>query len=106
MRTYEMNGHELEIIDCKDLPNHQVRINYILDGNKKEDTIENRHALVSFFADILELDPDDRFDQNRIKLLMYADEKVFPLDEEDLPKPIHDVSEEDLYKIFNIQEKV
>ena len=106
MSKYEMNGHELEIIDCKDLPNYQVRINYILDGKKKEDMIENRHALVSFFADILELDPDDRFDQNRIKLLMYADEKVFPLDEEDLPKPIHDVSEEDLYKIFKIQEKI
>ena len=48
MRKYEMNGHELEIIDCKDLPNHQVRINYILDGNKKEDTIETRYARVSF----------------------------------------------------------
>ena len=102
MRTYEMNGHELEILDCEDLPNHKVRIKYILNGIGKEDTIENRHALVSFFAGILDLDPDDRFDKNRIKLLMYADEKVFPLDEEGLPEPIHDVSEDDLFKVFNI----
>ena len=105
MKTYEMNGHELEILDCRDLPNHQVRIKYILDGQKKEDTIEDRHALVSFFAEILDLDPDDRFDLNRIKLLMYADEKVFPLDEEGLPEPIHDVTDDDLFKVFNIQEK-
>ena len=105
MKTYEMNGHELEILDCEDLPNHQVRIKYILDSKKKEDTIEDRHALVSFFAGILDLDPDDRFDKNRIKLLMYADEKVFPLDEEGFPEPIHDVSDDDLFKVFNIQEK-
>ena len=105
MRTYEMNGHELEILDCEDLPNHKVRIKYILNDIGKEDTIENRHALVSFFAGILDLDPDDQFDKNRIKLLMYADEKVFPLDEERLPEPIHNVSKDDLFKVFNIQEK-
>lgn len=36
MRLYEMNSHELEIVDCEDLPDYQVRIKYIINGTKKQ----------------------------------------------------------------------
>ena len=40
-----------------------------------------------FLANLLGLDADDSIDKNTLKMLMYTDPIIFPLDEEGLPEP-------------------
>ena len=69
------------------LPDHRVKIAYIFDGESRESVVENRKGLLPFLANLLGLDADDSIDNNTLKMLMYTDPIIFPLDEEGLPEP-------------------
>ena len=74
--TYQFEGKF-----CEDLPDHRVKISYSFDGEAGENILENRKQLLPFLGDLLGLDKDDPIDRNTIKMLMYTDPHIFPLDE-------------------------
>ena len=76
-----------QVISYDDLPDHRVKIAYIFDGESKESVVENRKGLLPFLDDLLGLNADDSIDKNTLKMLMYTDPIIFPLDEEGLPEP-------------------
>ena len=83
-----------EVKSCHDLPDHKVKITYTFDGKAGESIVENRKGLLPFLANLLGLDADDPIDKNTLKMLMYTDPIIFPLDEEGLPEPsIHKLDE-------------
>ena len=97
--TYQFEGKDFHVISCEDLPDHRVKIVYNFDGDDGEKILENRKQLLPFLGDLLGLDKDDPIDRNTIKMLMYTDPLIFPLDEEGLPEPtIHKLDE----SLFNI----
>ena len=97
--TYQFEGKDFQVISCEDLPDHRVIIAYTFDGEAGEIILENRKQLLPFLGDLLGLDKDDPIDRNTIKMLMYTDPLIFPLDEEGLPEPtIHKIDE----SFFNI----
>ena len=97
--TYQFEGKDFHVISCEDLPDHRVKIVYNFDGDDGENILENRKQLLPFLVNLLGLDKDDPIDRNTIKMLMYTDPLIFPLDEEGLPEPtIHKLDE----SIFNI----
>ena len=84
---------------CDDLSDHRVKIAYSFDGEAGENILENRKQLLPFLGDLLGLDKDDLIDRNTIKMLMYTDPLIFPLDEEGFPETtIHKIDE----SFFNI----
>jgi hypothetical protein len=92
--TYQFEGKNFQVISCDDLPDHRVKIAYIFDGESRESVVENRKGLLPFLANLLGLDADDSIDKNTLKMLMYTDPIIFPLDEEGLPEPsIHKLDE-------------
>ena len=97
--TYQFEGKDFHVISCEDLPDHRVKIVYNYDGDDGENILENRKQLLPFLGNLLGLDKDDPIDRNTIKMLMYTDPLIFPLDEEGLPEPsIHKLDE----SMFNI----
>ena len=97
--TYQFEGKDFQVKSCEDLPDHRVMIAYTFDGEAGENILENRNQLLPFLGDLLGLDKDDQIDRNTIKMLMYTDPLIFPLDEEGLPEPtIHKLDE----SLFNI----
>ena len=82
------------MISCEDLPDHRVKIVYNIDGDYGENILKNRKQLLPFLGNLLGLDKYDPIDRNTIKMLMYTDPLIFPLDEEGLPEPtIHKIDE-------------
>ena len=75
-------GENFQVISCDDLPDHRVMIAYIFDRESRESVVENRKGLLPFLANLLGLDADDSIDKNTLKMLMYTDPIIFPLDEE------------------------
>ena len=97
--TYQFEGKNFQVKSCDDLPDHRVKIAYSFDGEAGKNILENRKQLLPFLGDLLGLDKDDPIDRNTIKMLMYTDPLIFPLDEEGLPEPtIHKIDE----SFFNI----
>ena len=91
---YQFEGKNFQVISCDDLPDHRVMIAYTFDGESRESVVENRKGLLPFLANLLGLDADDPIDKNTLKMLMYTDPIIFPLDEEGLPEPsIHKLDE-------------
>ena len=87
-------GENFLVISSDVLPDHRVKIAYIFDGESRESVVENRKGLLPFLANLLGLDADDSIDNNTLKMLMYTDPIIFPLDEEGLPEPsIHKLDE-------------
>ena len=84
---YQFEGKNFQVISFDDLPDHRVKIAYSFDGEAGEIILENRNQLLPFLGDLLGLDKDDPIDRNTIKMLMYTDPLIFPLDEEGLPEP-------------------
>ena len=85
--TYQFEGKNFQVISCDDLPDHRVKIAYIFDGESRETVVENRKGLLPFLANLLGLDEDETIDINTLKMLIYTDPIIFPLDEEGLPEP-------------------
>ena len=97
--TYQFEGKYFQVKSCYDLPDHRIQIAYSYDGEAGENILENRKQLLPFLGDLLGLDKDDPIDRNTIKMLVYTDSLIFPLDEEGLPEPtIHKMDE----SFFNI----
>ena len=97
--TYQFEGKNFQVQSCEDLSDHRVMIAYTFDGEAGEKILKNRKQLLPFLGDLLGLDKDDLIDRNTIKMLMYTDPNIFPLDEEGLPEPtIHKIDE----SFFNI----
>ena len=91
---YKFEGKNFQVISCDDLPDHRVKIAYIFDGESRESVVENRKGLLPFHANLLGLDANYSIDKNTLKMLMYTDPIIFPLDEEGLPEPsIHKLDE-------------
>ncbi len=75
-------------------------IAYTFDEEAGENILENRKLLLSFLGDLLGLDKNDPIDRNTIKMLVYTDPLIFPLDEVGLPETtIHKLDE----SMFNIK---
>ena len=85
--TYQLEGKNFHVKSYDNLPDHRVMIAYTFDGEAGENILENRKQLLPFLGDLLGLDKDDSLDRNTIKMLMYTDPHIFPLDEEGLPEP-------------------
>ena len=91
---YQFEGKNFQVISCDDLPDHRVMIAYIFEGESRESVVENKKVFLPFLANLLGLDADDSIDKNTLKMLMYTDPIIFPLDEEGLPEPsIHKLDE-------------
>ena len=97
--TYQFNGKDFVVKSCEDMADHRVKIAYTFDGEPGESILENRRALLLFLADLLGLDADDPIDRNTIKMLMYTDPLIFPLDEEGLPEPTIHKLDESMFEI-------
>ena len=92
--TYQFERKDFHVISCENLPDQRVKIVYNFDGDDGENILENRKQLLPFLGNLLGLDKDDLIDRNTIKMLMYNDTLIFPLDEEGLPEPsIHKLDE-------------
>ena len=84
--TYQFEGKNFQVISCDDLPDHRVMIAYSFDGEAGENILENRKQLLPFLGNLLGLDKEDPIDRNTIKMLVYTDPLIFPLDEVGLPE--------------------
>ena len=82
--TYQFERKDFHVISCEDLPDQRVKIVYNFDGDDGENILENMRQLLPFLGNLLGLDKDDPIERNTIKMLMYTDPLIFPLDEEGL----------------------
>ena len=82
--TYQFEGKDFHVISCEDLPDHRVKIVYNYDGDDGENILENMRQLLPFLGNLFGLDKGDPIERNTIKMLMYTDPLIFPLDEEGL----------------------
>ena len=85
--TYQFERKDFHVISCEGLPDQRVKIVYNFDGDDGENILENMRQLLPFLGNLLGLDKDDPIDRKIIKMLMYTDPHIFPLDEEILPEP-------------------
>ena len=97
--TYQLEGKNFKVKSYDDLPDHRVKIAYSFDSEAGEIILENRNQLLPFLGDLLGLDKDDSLDRNTIKVLMYTDPHIFPLDEEGLPEPTIQKLDESFFNI-------
>ena len=82
--TYQFERKDFHVISCEDLSDQRVKIVYNFDGDDGENILENMRQLLPFLGNLLGLDKDDPIERNTIKMLMYTDPLIFPLDEEGL----------------------